>query len=114
MQALTPHVYWAQRHGEIYLRVEISDAKVRSDESLLLFLLLSYTAFLRLRFSRTCCVKLLCKCIYISKSWLLCNNYNVDIVLKDVDPLAICPGYNDRACFINYVNPFPQSRRTHV
>lgn len=29
MQALTPHVYWAQRHGEIYLRVEISDAQVR-------------------------------------------------------------------------------------
>ncbi|TRY87118.1 hypothetical protein DNTS_008180 [Danionella cerebrum] len=27
MQALTPHVYWAQRHGEIYLRVEISDAQ---------------------------------------------------------------------------------------
>uniref|UniRef100_A0A3Q3J9Y3 Very-long-chain (3R)-3-hydroxyacyl-CoA dehydratase n=1 Tax=Monopterus albus TaxID=43700 RepID=A0A3Q3J9Y3_MONAL len=25
---LTPHVYWAQRHGEIYLRVELSDAKV--------------------------------------------------------------------------------------
>uniref|UniRef100_A0A3Q2CGC7 Very-long-chain (3R)-3-hydroxyacyl-CoA dehydratase n=1 Tax=Cyprinodon variegatus TaxID=28743 RepID=A0A3Q2CGC7_CYPVA len=29
MQILTPHVYWAQRHGEIYLRVELSDAKVR-------------------------------------------------------------------------------------
>uniref|UniRef100_A0A3P8WRL8 Very-long-chain (3R)-3-hydroxyacyl-CoA dehydratase n=1 Tax=Cynoglossus semilaevis TaxID=244447 RepID=A0A3P8WRL8_CYNSE len=28
MQILTPHVYWAQRHGEIYLRVELSDAKV--------------------------------------------------------------------------------------
>lgn len=28
MQLLTPHVYWAQRHGEIYLRVELSDAKV--------------------------------------------------------------------------------------
>lgn len=27
MQALTPHVYWAQRHGEIYLRVDISDAQ---------------------------------------------------------------------------------------
>uniref|UniRef100_A0A8C1X4L6 Very-long-chain (3R)-3-hydroxyacyl-CoA dehydratase n=2 Tax=Cyprinus carpio TaxID=7962 RepID=A0A8C1X4L6_CYPCA len=27
MQALRPHVYWAQRHGEIYLRVEISDAQ---------------------------------------------------------------------------------------
>lgn len=27
MQTLTPHVYWAQRHGEIYLRVELSDAK---------------------------------------------------------------------------------------
>ncbi|TWW67682.1 very-long-chain (3R)-3-hydroxyacyl-CoA dehydratase-like [Takifugu flavidus] len=27
MQLLTPHVYWAQRHGEIYLRVELSDAK---------------------------------------------------------------------------------------
>nr|CAQ13580.1 novel protein (zgc:63632) [Danio rerio] len=27
MSALTPHVYWAQRHGEIYLRVEISDAQ---------------------------------------------------------------------------------------
>uniref|UniRef100_A0A3Q2GC50 Very-long-chain (3R)-3-hydroxyacyl-CoA dehydratase n=1 Tax=Cyprinodon variegatus TaxID=28743 RepID=A0A3Q2GC50_CYPVA len=25
MQILTPHVYWAQRHGEIYLRVELSD-----------------------------------------------------------------------------------------
>ncbi|XP_038126788.1 very-long-chain (3R)-3-hydroxyacyl-CoA dehydratase-like isoform X2 [Cyprinodon tularosa] len=29
MQILTPHVYWAQRHGEIYLRVELSDAKIR-------------------------------------------------------------------------------------
>lgn len=29
MQALTPHVYWAQRHGDIYMRVEISDAQVR-------------------------------------------------------------------------------------
>lgn len=28
MQILTPHVYWAQRHGEIYLRVELSDVKV--------------------------------------------------------------------------------------
>eukprot|EP00064_Thunnus_orientalis_P019917 superscaffoldBa00005209_g20048 len=27
MQLLTPQVYWAQRHGEIYLRVELSDAK---------------------------------------------------------------------------------------
>ncbi|TNN53170.1 Very-long-chain (3R)-3-hydroxyacyl-CoA dehydratase [Liparis tanakae] len=27
MQILTPHVYWAQRHGEIYLRVDLSDAK---------------------------------------------------------------------------------------
>ncbi|KAL2093253.1 hypothetical protein ACEWY4_010565 [Coilia grayii] len=27
MQTLTPHVYWAQRHGEIYLRVELSDAR---------------------------------------------------------------------------------------
>ncbi|KAG9273180.1 very-long-chain (3R)-3-hydroxyacyl-CoA dehydratase [Astyanax mexicanus] len=27
MQTLTPHVFWAQRHGDIYLRVEISDAK---------------------------------------------------------------------------------------
>lgn len=27
MPSLTPHVFWAQRHGEIYLRVEISDAK---------------------------------------------------------------------------------------
>uniref|UniRef100_A0A8D3A5I0 Very-long-chain (3R)-3-hydroxyacyl-CoA dehydratase n=1 Tax=Scophthalmus maximus TaxID=52904 RepID=A0A8D3A5I0_SCOMX len=27
MQILTPHVYWAQRHGDIYLRVELSDAK---------------------------------------------------------------------------------------
>lgn len=32
MQALTPHVYWAQRHGDIYLRVEISDAQVKPDE----------------------------------------------------------------------------------
>lgn len=29
MQILTPHVYWAQRHAEIYLRVDLSDAKVR-------------------------------------------------------------------------------------
>lgn len=28
MQILTPHVYWAQRHGEIFLRVELTDAKV--------------------------------------------------------------------------------------
>lgn len=27
MQPLTPHVYWAQRRGEIFLRVELSDAK---------------------------------------------------------------------------------------
>ncbi|KAM3876593.1 very-long-chain (3R)-3-hydroxyacyl-CoA dehydratase-like [Diretmus argenteus] len=27
MQTLTPHVYWAQRHRDIYLRVELSDAK---------------------------------------------------------------------------------------
>ncbi|XP_062248234.1 very-long-chain (3R)-3-hydroxyacyl-CoA dehydratase-like [Platichthys flesus] len=27
MQILTPHVYWAQRHGDIFLRVELSDAK---------------------------------------------------------------------------------------
>lgn len=27
MPTLTPHVYWAQRHGDIYLRVELSDAK---------------------------------------------------------------------------------------
>ncbi|XP_064820202.1 very-long-chain (3R)-3-hydroxyacyl-CoA dehydratase-like isoform X1 [Oncorhynchus masou masou] len=27
MQTLTPHVYWAQRHADIYLRVELSDAK---------------------------------------------------------------------------------------
>uniref|UniRef100_A0A8P4K9M4 Very-long-chain (3R)-3-hydroxyacyl-CoA dehydratase n=1 Tax=Dicentrarchus labrax TaxID=13489 RepID=A0A8P4K9M4_DICLA len=27
MQILTPHVYWAQRHRDIYLRVELSDAK---------------------------------------------------------------------------------------
>ncbi|XP_037553639.1 very-long-chain (3R)-3-hydroxyacyl-CoA dehydratase isoform X1 [Nematolebias whitei] len=26
-QVLTPHVYWAQRHRDIYLRVELSDAK---------------------------------------------------------------------------------------
>uniref|UniRef100_A0A8P4KQ80 Very-long-chain (3R)-3-hydroxyacyl-CoA dehydratase n=1 Tax=Dicentrarchus labrax TaxID=13489 RepID=A0A8P4KQ80_DICLA len=30
MQILTPHVYWAQRHRDIYLRVELSDAKVGS------------------------------------------------------------------------------------
>lgn len=28
MAALTPQVFWAQRHTEIYLRVELSDAKV--------------------------------------------------------------------------------------
>ncbi|KAF7646112.1 hypothetical protein LDENG_00193430 [Lucifuga dentata] len=27
MQILTPRVFWAQRHGEIYLRVELSDAR---------------------------------------------------------------------------------------
>ncbi|KAK1785629.1 hypothetical protein P4O66_018275 [Electrophorus voltai] len=27
MQTLTPRVFWAQRHGDVYLRVEISDAK---------------------------------------------------------------------------------------
>ncbi|KAG7252590.1 hypothetical protein CRUP_018105, partial [Coryphaenoides rupestris] len=27
MQSLTPHVYWAQRHGDVYLRVELCDAK---------------------------------------------------------------------------------------
>lgn len=27
MQTLTPHVYWAQRHKEIYLRVELIDAQ---------------------------------------------------------------------------------------
>lgn len=27
--ALTPLVYWAQRHEEIYLRVELTDAQVR-------------------------------------------------------------------------------------
>lgn len=26
--ALTPLVYWAQRHEEIYLRVELTDAQV--------------------------------------------------------------------------------------
>lgn len=25
---LTPLVYWAQRHGEVYLRVELTDAQV--------------------------------------------------------------------------------------
>uniref|UniRef100_A0A8C9V949 Very-long-chain (3R)-3-hydroxyacyl-CoA dehydratase n=1 Tax=Scleropages formosus TaxID=113540 RepID=A0A8C9V949_SCLFO len=30
MQTLTPHVYWAQRHSEIYLRVELSDVQVCS------------------------------------------------------------------------------------
>lgn len=32
MQTLTPHVYWAQRHKEVYLRVELSDAKVRQTQ----------------------------------------------------------------------------------
>uniref|UniRef100_A0AAY4DBA5 Very-long-chain (3R)-3-hydroxyacyl-CoA dehydratase n=1 Tax=Denticeps clupeoides TaxID=299321 RepID=A0AAY4DBA5_9TELE len=37
---LTPHVYWAQRHGEIYLRVELSDAQnlnIRVQENTLCF-----------------------------------------------------------------------------
>lgn len=29
IMALTPLVYWAQRHEEIYLRVELTDAQVR-------------------------------------------------------------------------------------
>lgn len=33
MAALTPHVYWAQRYGEITLRVELSDAKVGQSTS---------------------------------------------------------------------------------
>uniref|UniRef100_A0A665V266 Very-long-chain (3R)-3-hydroxyacyl-CoA dehydratase n=1 Tax=Echeneis naucrates TaxID=173247 RepID=A0A665V266_ECHNA len=33
MQILTPHVYWAQRHGEIYLRVDLSDATVGQSTS---------------------------------------------------------------------------------
>ncbi|KAJ8248726.1 hypothetical protein GJAV_G00227080 [Gymnothorax javanicus] len=40
MQTLTPHVYWAQRHGEIYLRVELSDAQnldIRIEENVLYF-----------------------------------------------------------------------------
>ncbi|KAG5273527.1 hypothetical protein AALO_G00152360 [Alosa alosa] len=40
MQTLTPHVYWAQRHGEIYLRVELSDAQnltIRVEENTLTF-----------------------------------------------------------------------------
>ena len=32
MQTLTPHVYWAQRHKEINLRVELIDAQVRINE----------------------------------------------------------------------------------
>ncbi|MBN3306607.1 HACD3 dehydratase, partial [Amia calva] len=28
-QTLTPHVYWAQRHEDVYLRVELSDAQVQ-------------------------------------------------------------------------------------
>lgn len=27
---LTPHVYWAQRHRELYLRVELSDVQVKA------------------------------------------------------------------------------------
>ncbi|XP_012674182.1 very-long-chain (3R)-3-hydroxyacyl-CoA dehydratase [Clupea harengus] len=40
MQTLRPHVYWAQRHGEIYLRVELSDAQnltIRVEENTLTF-----------------------------------------------------------------------------
>ena len=29
-QVLTPHVYWAQRHRELYLRVELSDVQVKA------------------------------------------------------------------------------------
>ena len=29
-QVLTPHVYWAQRHHELYLRVELSDVQVKA------------------------------------------------------------------------------------
>lgn len=29
-QVLTPHVYWAQRHRELYLRVELSDVQVEA------------------------------------------------------------------------------------
>lgn len=29
-QVLTPHVYWAQRHRELYLRVELSDVQVKT------------------------------------------------------------------------------------
>lgn len=29
--ALTPLVYWAQRHEDIYLRVELTDAQVSSE-----------------------------------------------------------------------------------
>uniref|UniRef100_A0A3B3XC24 Very-long-chain (3R)-3-hydroxyacyl-CoA dehydratase n=1 Tax=Poecilia mexicana TaxID=48701 RepID=A0A3B3XC24_9TELE len=32
MQILTPQVFWAQRHGEIFLRVELSDASVRQSD----------------------------------------------------------------------------------
>lgn len=32
---LTPLVYWAQRHEEIYLRVELTDAQVSNQEKLL-------------------------------------------------------------------------------
>ena len=28
-QTLTPHVYWAQRHGDVQLRVDLCDAEVR-------------------------------------------------------------------------------------
>ncbi|XP_076122816.1 very-long-chain (3R)-3-hydroxyacyl-CoA dehydratase [Alosa pseudoharengus] len=40
MQTLTPHVYWAQRHREIYLRVELIDAQnltIRVEENTLTF-----------------------------------------------------------------------------
>lgn len=30
-QTLTPHVYWAQRHEDIYLRVELIDAQVSGE-----------------------------------------------------------------------------------
>lgn len=44
---LTPHVYWAQRHEEIYLRVELTDAQnidVRVNENLLEFRALGHGA----------------------------------------------------------------------
>ncbi|XP_007903679.1 very-long-chain (3R)-3-hydroxyacyl-CoA dehydratase [Callorhinchus milii] len=39
-QTLTPHVYWAQRHCEVYVRVELSDVQksdIRISENTLLF-----------------------------------------------------------------------------